>query len=399
MAANPDRPLTGLKVLDLSRVLAGPYCAMLLGDLGAEVIKVEEPIRGDETRTWGPPYTGGESAYYLGLNRNKRGMTLNLKHPDGIRILDQLIVQSDVLIQNFKAGTLERLGRDDEALARMQPRLVRLAISGFGPDGPYRDRPAYDFVLQAMVGLMSITGEPEGEPMRLGVAVVDVVTALYSAVGVLGALSARERTGRGQRVDVSLLESGVAMLVNIASNYLNSGKPPTRHGNAHANIVPYQTFRASNGYIAVAIGNDGQFVRLCEILGSSELARNPKYATNQARVANRGELLPILQQYFGRATVGHWTDALLAAGLPSGPINTVDQVFDDPQVLAREMVQHIAHPTAGTIGMVGFPFKFSENPPGIDRHPPLHGEHTDELLQELGYSMEDITRLRADGAI
>ncbi|HVA88904.1 MAG TPA: CoA transferase, partial [Chloroflexota bacterium] len=324
MASSEQRPLAGLRILDLSRVLAGPYCAMLLGDLGAEVIKVEEPTRGDDTRAWGPPYVGGESGYYLSINRNKRGMTLNLKHPEALGIFDRLIAQSDVLIQNFKVGTLERLGRGDDALERLNPRLVRLAISGFGADGPYRDRPAYDFILQAMVGLMSITGEAEGEPMRLGVAVVDVVAALYGAVGVLGALAAREQTGRGQRVDISLLESGVAMLVNIAGNYLNSGTPPTRHGNAHANIVPYQTFRAANGYIALAIGNDGQFAKLCDLLGAPELAADPRYATNQARVANRSELVPILQDYFTRHTAGHWTDLLIGASLPCGPINTVD---------------------------------------------------------------------------
>jgi len=381
MAHTTERPLSGLRVLDLSRVLAGPYCAMLLGDLGAEVIKVEEPTRGDETRTWGPPYVGGESGYYLGLNRNKRGITLNLKHPEGLAVLDRLIAQSDVLIQNFKAGTLERLGRGDDVLERMNPRLVRLAISGFGADGPYRDRPAYDFILQAMVGLMSITGEPEGEPMRLGVAVVDVVTALYSAVGVLGALQARERTGRGQRVDTSLLESGVAMLVNIASNYLNSGKEPVRHGNAHANIVPYQTFRAANGYIAIAVGNDGQFAKLCQVL------------------ANRAVLLPILQEYFGRQSVGHWTDSLIAAGLPAGPINTVDQVFADPQVLARRMVERLAHPTAGEIGMVRSPWTFSETPSGIDRHPPLLGADTAAVLMELGYTNVEVERMHASGVI
>ncbi|HVC82848.1 MAG TPA: CoA transferase [Chloroflexota bacterium] len=399
MGGNAERPLTGLRILDLSRVLAGPYCAMLLGDLGAEVIKVEEPTRGDETRTWGPPYVGGESAYYLGLNRNKRGITLNLKYPEGLAVLDRLIRRSDVLIQNFKAGTLERLGRGDDVLARMNPRLVRLAISGFGADGPYRDRPAYDFILQAMVGLMSITGEPNGEPMKLGVAVVDVVTALYSAVGVLGALQARERTGRGQRVDTSLLESGVAMLVNVASSYLNSGKQPARHGNAHANIVPYQTFRAANGFVAVAIGNDGQFAKLCQLLGAPEMAVDPRYATNQARVANRAMLLPILQEYFSRQSVGHWTDLLIEAGLPAGPINTIDQVFADPQVLARQMVERIAHPTAGEIGMVRSPWTFSETPAGIDRHPPLLGEDTTEILLELGYPEEEIAHLRVEGAI
>jgi glutaryl-CoA transferase len=399
MGSSEERPLAGLHVLDLSRVLAGPYCAMLLGDLGAEVIKVEEPTRGDDTRAWGPPYVGGESAYYLSLNRNKRGMTLNLKHPEALSVFDRLVERSDVLIQNFKAGTLERLGRGDDALERLNPRLVRLAISGFGSDGPYRDRPAYDFVLQAMVGLMSITGEPEGEPMRLGVAVVDVVTALYGALGVLGALQARERTGRGQRVDTSLLESGVAMLVNVAGNYLNSGKAPTRHGNAHANIVPYQTFRAANGYIVIAIGNDGQFAKLCELLPAPQLVADPRYATNQARVANRAELVPILQDYFSRHTVGHWTDLLIGAGLPCGPINTVDQVFRDPQVLARRMVQRVAHPTAGEIGTVGVPFQFSETPAGIDRPPPLLGEHSDAILTEIGFLPEQIAHFRAEGVI
>jgi formyl-CoA transferase len=399
MASSEQRPLAGLRVLDLSRVLAGPYCAMLLGDLGAEVIKVEEPTRGDDTRAWGPPYVGGESGYYLSINRNKRGMTLNLKHPEALGIFDRLIAQSDVLIQNFKVGTLERMGRGDDALERLNPRLIHLAISGFGPDGPYRDRPAYDFVLQAMVGLMSITGEAEGEPMRLGVAVVDVVTALYGALGILGALQAREQTGRGQRVDTSLLESGVAMLVNIAGNYLNSGKAPARHGNAHANIVPYQTFRAANGHIVMAIGNDGQFAKLCDILGAPELAADPRYAGNQARVANRVELVPILQDIIARHTVGHWTDLMIAAGLPAGPINTIDQVFADPQVLARHMVQRIAHPTAGEIGLVGVPFKFSETPAGIDRPPPLLGEHTNQVLSELGYSAEDTAKMRTEGVI
>jgi formyl-CoA transferase len=372
---------------------------MILGDLGAEVIKVEEPSRGDETRAWGPPYPGGESAYYLGINRNKRGITLNLKHPDALEILDRLVEHSDVLVQNFRPGTLEKLGRDDATLARLNPRLVRCAITGFGPDGPYRDRPAYDFVLQAMSGLMSITGEPEGEPMRLGVAVVDIVTALYAVVAIQAALKARERTGRGQRVDVSLLESGVAMLVNVASSYLNSGKPPTRHGNAHPNIVPYQTFRAANGWVAVAIGNDGQFARLCQILGAPELAAGDLYAANQARVANRAALVPLLQGYFIGQSVGHWVDALLSEGIPCGPINTVDQVFGDSQVLARQMVQQIAHPTAGTISMVGFPYNLMDTPAGIDRHPPLHGEHTDEVLAELGYSEVRVTALHDSGVI
>jgi formyl-CoA transferase len=253
--------------------------------------------------------------------------------------------------------------------------------------------------MQAMVGLMSITGDPDGEPMKLGVAVVDVVAALYGAIAILGALQARERTGLGQRVDVSLLESGVAMLANVASSYLNSGLPVARHGNAHASIVPYQTFRAANGYIAVAIGNDAQFARLCAILAHSELASDPRFATNQARVANRSTLLPLLQGYFAQETVGQWTDALLAAGLACGPINTVDQVFNDPQVLARQMVQHVTHPTAGTVGMVGFPFKFSQNQPGIDRHPPLHGEHTNEVLSELGFTADDIVRFRDAGVV
>jgi len=386
-------------VLDLSRVLAGPYCTQVLGDLGAEVTKVEEPGRGDETRAWGPPNPGGESAYYLNLNRNKRGMTLNLKHPESREVLDRLIVRSDILVQNFKPGTMERLGYDDPRLARMNPRLIRCAITGFGPDGPSFDRPAYDFILQAMTGLMSITGEPDGEPMRLGVAIVDIATALFAVIGIQAAVRAREATGLGQRVDVSLMEAGVALLVNIATNYLNSGVPPVRHGNAHANIVPYQTFRASNGWIAVGVGNDGQFARLCASMGAPELATNPRYATNQQRVANRAELVPILQGIFSTNTVGYWTDALLAADLPVGPINTVDQVFADPQVIARQMVQEIAHPTAGTIRLLGFPYKLSETPASIKLAPPLQGQHTRELLAELGFTEAQIAQLHEGGAV
>jgi formyl-CoA transferase len=394
-----ERPLSGLHVLDLSRVVAGPYCAMILGDLGAEVVKVEEPAHGDDTRGWGPPYAGGESAYYLCLNRNKRSMTLNLKHPEAPAVLDRLIARSDVLIQNFRPGTLERLGRDDATLEAMNPRLIRCAVSGYGADGPYRDRPGYDFVMQAVCGLMSITGEPEGEPMKLGVAIVDIATGLYGAIGILAALEARTHTERGQRVDLSLLESGVALLMNVASNYLISGNPPARHGNAHPNIVPYQSFRTANSYIAVGIGNDAQFARLCAALGAPELASDARFATNGQRVAQRAILIALLQERFAQRTTGYWTDALLAAGLPCGPINTVEQALHDPQVRARQMVQRIAHPRAGEIDLVGIPFKFSATPAGIDRHPPLHGEHTEEVLAELGYSPEETARLRKLGVV
>jgi formyl-CoA transferase len=395
----PTRPLAGVRVLDLSRVLAGPYCAMILGDLGAEVIKVEEPARGDDTRIWGPPYAAGESAYYLGLNRNKRGMTLNLKHPRALEVLDRLIARSDVLIQNFKPGTLERLGRDDVTLEAMHPRLIRCAISGYGADGPYRDRPGYDFVMQAGCGLMSITGEPEGEPMKLGVAIVDIATALHGAIGILAALEARARSGRGQRVDLSLLESGVTLLANVASSYLISGDPPGRYGNAHPTIVPYQTFRTANGHIAVGIGNDAMYGRLCVALGAPELASDSRFATNQQRVAQRALLVDLLQERFVRQSTGYWTDALLALGLPCGPINSVAEVLNDPQVRARQMVQRVAHPLAGEIDLVGIPFKLSATPAGIDRHPPLHGEHTAEVLAELGYEPEAVERLRTDGVV
>lgn len=398
-AMSADRPLTGIRVLDLSRVLAGPYCAQILGDLGAEVTKVEEPSRGDETRGWGPPHAGGESAYYLCLNRNKRGMTLNLKQPAALDVLDRLVARSDVLIHNFRPGLLDRLGRDDAALEQINPRLIRCAVSGYGAAGPAYERPGYDFVMQAICGLMSITGEPGGEPVKLGVAIVDIATALHAAIGILAALEARARTGFGQRVDVSLLESGVSLLANVASNYLISGTPPGRYGNAHPNIVPYQTFRTANGHIAVGIGNDAQFARLCAVLDVLELATDPRFLTNPQRVASREILVPLLQERFLMGTTGHWTDALLAEGLPGGPINTVDQVFADPQVLARSMVEVIDHPSAGTIRLVGIPFKLSRTPAGIDRPPPLHGEHTGELLTELGYSAEEQIRLRADGAL
>ncbi len=393
-------PLSDVRVLDLTRVLAGPYCTMMLADMGAEVIKVEAPGGGDESRQWGPPWAGGESAYYLCVNRNKKSVTLNLKDEEARQLLLKLVERSDVLVENFKVGTMDRLGLGYETLNRINPRLVYCSITGFGPEGPYKDRPGYDFIVQAMGGIMSVTGEPDGPPMKVGVAVVDITTGMFAAYAIVSALRYRDRTGLGQRIDISLLESQVAWLANVASNYLVSGEVPRRYGNAHPNIVPYQTFPTADGWIAVAVGNDRQFGRLCAVLGRPELAEDPRFATNPARVVNREELVAILEELFAGRSTDYWHRALLEVEVPVGPINTVDKVLNDPQVLARNMVQEIPHPTAGTVRLVGPPYKLSATPASIKRHPPLLGEHTEEILGgELGLDARKLAELRARGAI
>ncbi len=393
-------PLSDVRVVDLTRVLAGPYCTMMLGDLGAEVIKVEVPGLGDESRQWGPPWAGGESAYYLCVNRNKKSITLNLKDEEARTLLVELVKKSDVLVENFKVGTLERLGLGYETLREVNPGLVYCSITGFGPEGPYKDRPGYDFIVQAMGGIMSITGEPEGPPMKVGVAIVDITTGMFAAYAIVAALRHRDRTGRGQRIDISLLESQVAWLANVASNYLVSGEVPRRYGNAHPNIVPYQTFPTADGWIAVAVGNDRQFERLCKVIGRPELADDPKFATNPSRVRNRDVLVPILEKVFLGRSTEEWCQVLLEADIPVGPINTVDKVLSDPQVIARSMVQEIDHPSAGRVKLVGPPYKLADTPARLRFHPPLLGEHTEEILGGLlGLSEEHIARLRARGAI
>jgi formyl-CoA transferase len=405
--ANPDAvsgerrgPLAGVRVLDLSRVLAGPYAAMTLGDLGADVIKIEQPGDGDETRAWGPPFAGGESAYYLSVNRNKRGMTLNLKHPEGRAILLGLVRHADVLIENFKAGTLERLGLDDETLWQANPGLIHASLTGFGTTGPYASYPGYDFVAQAMGGIMSITGEPDGPPMKVGVAIVDVTAALFILNGILAALYERTQTGRGQRIECSLLQAALAWLVNVGQNYLVSGETPRRYGNAHPNIVPYQPFDAADKPIAVAAANQRQYEALCRLLDLPELIDDPRFHTNTDRLAHRAELVAILQEAFSRRTAAEWLRLLNEAGIAAGPIYTVPEAFADPQVQALGVVHTLPHPTAGEVRMVGTPFSLSASTIGPRSAPPLLGQHTVEVLRELlGFDDARIAELRAAGAI
>ena len=376
--------LTGIKVLDLSRVLAGPYCTMVLGDLGADVIKVEPP-EGDETRGWGPPFAGGESAYYLCVNRNKRGIVINLKTDEGKKKLRDLALRSDVLVENFRPGTLNKFGLDYETLHELNPKLIYCSITGFGQTGSMKDKPGYDFMIQALGGLMSITGVPDGEPMKTGVAVVDLFAGQNAIIAILAALQARTLTGRGQHLDISLFDSQLGWLANVASNYLISGKLPKRHGNAHANIVPYQSFQASDGWFAIAVGNDKQFVRLCEMLGKPEIAADEKFAMNSGRVQNRAEIISLLSSIFKKASVSEWLTRLDEAEIPCGPIQNFEQVFSMPTVKEREMLVKMNHPTIGEIPLVGSPLKMSDTPVEYRLHPPLMGEHTDQVLRELGY--------------
>ncbi|MFQ5614926.1 MAG: CaiB/BaiF CoA transferase family protein [Anaerolineales bacterium] len=397
--------LNDIRILDLSRVLAGPYCTMLLGDYGAEIIKIEAPGTGDGTRQWGPPWAGGESAYFLGVNRNKHSLTLNLKHPKGNEILRRLAAQSDVLIENFKVGTTKKMGIDYDTLKTANPGLIYCSISGYGQNGPYRDRPGYDFVIQAQGGIMSITGpednpDSSGTPYKVGVAIVDITAGLFAASAILAALHHRERTGEGQYIDVALLDAQVAWLANVAQNYLVSGTQPGRYGNGHPNIVPYQVFPTADGHIALGVGNDQQYQRLCEIAGCPELWEDKRYQTNPGRVAYRHELVPALERVFRACTTDGWMDVLIAAKIPAGPINTIPDVLSDPQIAAREMVQTVEHPTAGALKLVGPVARLSATPAEIRQPPPLLGQHTAKVLHEtLGYSEEQIARLADDGVI
>lgn len=403
-AAPRPGPLAGIRVADCSAVLAGPYCTMLLADLGAEVVKVEPP-EGDATRGWGPPWVGDEAAgtrtaaYYLAVNRNKRSIRLDLKQPAGREVLARLIGASDVFVENFRVGGLARLGFDDAALAALNPDLVHLAISGFGPDGPDASKPGYDFVIQATAGLMSITGAPDaegGSATKVGVAISDVVTGLFGAVSVLAGLLGRARgAAPGQRIDVSLLESTLAVLVNQAQNAFVSGRAPGRLGNAHPNIVPYETFRTADGEIAIAVGSERQWPRLCASLGVPELVDDPRFAANGVRVVNRGELRPILAARFEAGTTAHWLAEMDAAEIPAGPINDVVAAFEQPQAKARNMTVEVEHPVLGALRQAGIPFHLAETPASIRTAPPLLGEHSRQILAELGYSPAEIEALVA----
>jgi formyl-CoA transferase len=392
--------LDGIRVIDLSRILAGPFCTMLLGDLGAEVIKVEQPEVGDGSRQWGPPWVGSESAYFLSINRNKKSITINLKHQRGQEILKRLIAEADVLVENFLPGTLQRFGLDYETLSAENPGLIYCSISGYGQNGPYRDLPGFDFMIQAQGGIMSITGPVEGPPHKVGVAIVDITAGLFANSAILAALHHRDQNGEGQYIDIALLDSQIAWLVNQAHNYFATGSAPDRFGNAHPNIVPYEVFRAKDGYLALAIGTDAQYRRFCELVACPELWQDERFQTNAGRVEHRKTLVPRLQALIERRMLSEWLDLLTENRIPAAPINDIPTLLDDPQVAARQMVQTIEHPTLGEIQQLGPVAKLSQTPAHIHSAPPLLGEHTESILrQELGYNQEEITRLRQAGAI
>ncbi len=389
----PAGALAGLRVLDLSRVLAGPWAGQLLADLGADVVKVERPGLGDDTRAWGPPWLDdgegratSETAYYLSANRNKRSVTIDLSQPEGQRLVRELAAQADVVIENFKVGGLEQYGLDHASVRAQNPRLIYCSITGFGQTGPYAPRAGYDFLIQGMGGLMSLTGRPDNEagegPMKVGVALTDVMTGLYATVAVLAALSHRERTGEGQHVDMALLDVQVACLANQASNYLVGGTVPRRIGNAHPNIVPYQEFPTADGYMIIAVGNDGQFVKLCAALGHAEWANDERFITNPQRVKHRAALIDLLRGVTITRGTTDWVAAMEVAGVPCGPINTLDRVFEDPQVQARGLRIEMPHPLAGKVPLVANPIRLSGTPVAYRRAPPTLGQHTDEVLAQ-----------------
>jgi glutaryl-CoA transferase len=394
------KPLDGVTVLDLTRVLAGPYCTMVLGDFGADVIKVEQPGRGDDSRHWKPPDAGGEAAYYLSVNRNKRSITLNLRHPAGQDVLRRLASTADVLIHNFKRGGMDSMGLGYDALRELNPGLVYCTITGYGEGSPYQDRPGYDFVIQAQSGIMSITGEPEGEPQKVGVAIVDVTTGLFASSAILAALHDRETSHAGQHIELALLDSALAWLINVAGSWFVDGREPLRYGNAHATVVPYQAYQAADRYFVLAVGNDMQFRTVARLIGAPDLAEDERFVTNPGRVRNREALMERLIPIFRKRPAEHWLALFADAGIPSGAINTVPQILSDPHVAARDMVVTVPHPTAGSVRLVGVPYKLSRTPASVERHPPLLGEHTDEILRErLGLNAAQIAELREQGVL
>ena len=387
-------------MLDLTRALAGPFCTLMLGDNGADVIKVEIPGTGDDTRKWGPPFIGEESAYYLSINRNKRSLTLNLQDAQAQEVFMKLAKDTDVVVENFTPGVMGRFGLDYDAVKAVSPKVVYCSISGFGQDGPYRNRPAYDQIMQGVGGLMSITGEPDGEPQKIGIAVTDIGAGMWSAFAIMAALHHREKSGEGQYIDISMLDAQVAWLTYQAAFFFANGEAPKRMGAAHPTLVPYQAFMCNDGkYINVAVGSERIWERFCKGMGREDLKDHPDYATNSVRVNNRGAIVSMLQEIFLTRPVTEWVEDLQAANVPCGPINDLADVFADPQVLARNMYLEMPHPTLGSIKQTGLPIKFSLTPGGLDRHPPLLGEHNQEILQSLGYSDADVQSLKDQSVI
>jgi succinate--hydroxymethylglutarate CoA-transferase len=400
MTAPANGALAGVHVLDLTRILAGPLCTMMLGDMGAEVVKVEPPGRGDDTRQWGPPFIAGESTYFLSINRNKRSLTLNLAAPPGQEILTRLIGQADVLIDNFKLGTLEKWGFSDAWFETHAPRLVRCSITGYGSTGPKAALPGYDFVLQAESGLMSICGEPDGTPMKYGVAIVDVCTGMLACNAILAALNARHQTGRGQKVELSLYETSLAMLVGVAVSYLTTKSGDGRYGNGHASLVPYATYRAADAMMVIAVGNDTQFAKCAAVLGHPEWSEDARFKINRARVERRALLDGLINEVLRQDSAAAWLAKLKAVGVPCGRINSVAQALDEPHTAARRMVETVEHPVVGELKLLGIPFKFSDTPASVRRAPPTLGQHTDDILaQDLGIDAKAIAQLRHDKVI
>ena len=408
-ASRRTGPLAGLRVFDLSRILAGPTCTQLLGDLGADVIKIERPGAGDDTRKWGPPYIRGkdgkdtgESAYYLASNRNKRSVTIDISKAEGQALAKRLIAQCDIMIENFKAGDMARYGLSHADLKGAHPRLIYCSISGFGQTGPYAPRAGYDMLAQGIGGMMSVTGEPDRPPMKVGVGIADVMCGMYASTAILAALHHRDKTGIGQYIDLSLLDTQVAWLVNVGLNYLTSKQVPQRVGNEHPNIVPYNVLPSSDGFIILAVGNDAQFQKFCEFAGAASLAKDPRFVTNEARVKNRKAIYDLLPEITRRKTQSDWIEGLAKLGVPCSPVNTVDQVFADPQVRHREMQIAMPHPLSanGMVDLIGNPIKYSETPVDYALPPPYCGQHTDEVLQELlAMPAAEIADLRKRGII
>lgn len=399
------KPLAGIKVLDISRVLAGPWCGQMLADMGAEVIKVERPNSGDDTRHWGPPWLSGsaESAYYLCANRGKRSVTVDMAKPEGQALIKQLAAQSDVLLENFKVGGLKKYGLDYASLKANHPGLIYCSITGFGQESPYAHRAGYDFMIQAMGGIMSLTGKPDGEPgggpVKSGVAFTDIFTGLYAANAVLAALYQRRDTGDGCHIDMALMDVQVGVLANQALNYLTSGQVPQRLGNSHPNIVPYQAFATADGHMIVAVGNDEQFKRFCQVLSLPELAQDKRFASNGERVAHREQLVPLLEAALAQRSTDEWLAAFEAVGVPSGPINTLDRVFDDPHVQARGLKQTLPHSQAGHVDLVANPIRINGESMSATTAPPSLGEHTERVLEEIGITAKQRQALRAAGVI